>query len=224
VVQSKTPIVILGAGGYAAVVYEILRFHSEVTVIGCTDKALGISERSVGEDEGGLRILGDDDALPDLAQKHDGLHAVLALGPDLMDVRARLMRTLERESIPPISAIHPYAAVSRRAKLDPGTVVCAGAIVSAGSELGGHCVVHIGASIDHDVQLGVNVYVGQGARISSDVELSDNVVVEMGASINSRVVVGMGARITGGSFVNTDVPDHAVVVGTPGRVVRYIDT
>jgi serine acetyltransferase len=34
--------------------------------------------------------------------------------------------------------------------------------------------------------------------------------------------VGQGARITGGAFVNTDVPDHAVVVGVPGRIVRYL--
>jgi acetyltransferase-like isoleucine patch superfamily enzyme len=47
------------------------------------------------------------------------------------------------------------------------------------------------------------------------------VVIEMGASINSRVTIGAGARVIGGAFVNTDVPDHAVVVGVPARLVRY---
>lgn len=221
-VGSKTPVVILGAGGFAVVVHEILSARPDVLVLGCTDKALGLSERSLSEGVS-LRILGDDDILPDLAEQHPGLQAVLALGPDLMDVRARLIRMLDLEHIPPLTVVHPRAIVSSLAQLGEGTVVSAGAIINAGSRVGRHCVITIGASLDHDAQLGSNVFVGQGARISSYVELHDNVVIEMGASINSRVSVGQGARVTGGAFVNTDVPDHAVVVGVPARVVRYIE-
>ncbi len=222
-VVEKIPVVILGAGGYAGVVYEILTLLPEMLVIGCTDKALGLSERGLAEGIS-LRILGDDDVLPQLAEEHSGLKAVLGLGPDLMDVRARLIRTLDLQNIPPMTAIHPHAMVSELAKLGDGMVIGAGAIVGAGSEIGRHCVLAAGSSLAHNARLGTNVYVGQGARVSSYVELHDNVVVEMGASVNSRVVVGQGARITGGAFVNTDVPDHAVVVGVPGRIVRYLDT
>ncbi len=220
--QEKTPVVILGAGGYASVVYEILGHRPDVVVVGCTDKALGLSERGVGEGLS-LHILGDDDVLPDLAGQHPGLRAVLALGSDLMSVRARLMRTLDLEGIQPITAVHPGAIISPTVKLGAGTVVGAGVVISTGTEVGRHCVLNTGASVDHDARLGTNVFVGQGARIASYVELKDNVVIEMGASVNSRVVIGEGARITGGAFVNTDVPDHAVVVGVPGRVVRYLD-
>ena len=221
--EEKTPVVILGAGGYAVVINEILSLRPDVLVIGCTDKALGLSERSP-DARTPLRILGDDDVLPDLAEEYTGLHAVLGLGPDLMDVRARLIRTLDRARIPPLTAAHPRAVVSHMARLGAGTVVEAGAIISAGTRLGRHCVVALGASIAHDARLASNVYIGQGARVASYVEMGDNVVIEMGASINSRVVIGEGARITGGAFVNTDVPDYAVVVGVPGRVVRYLDS
>lgn len=215
------PVVILGAGGYAGVVYEILSQQPELRVIGCTDKALGISERTVGE---GVRlpILGDDDALPGLARQHPGLSAVLALGPDLMDVRAQLIQTLMRLGIEPRTAIHPQAIVSRTATLGAGTVVRAGAAISDAVQLGPHGMVGLASSIDHHTAIGANVYVGQGARVSTYVEVEDQVVIEMGASINSRVKIGRGARITGGAFVNTDIPELAVVVGVPGRVVRYL--
>lgn len=220
--DEKIPVVMLGAGGYAAVIHEILNTRPDVLLIGCTDKALGISERSV--DEGvTLRILGDDDILPQLADQHPGLHAVFALGPDLMDVRARLIRRLDLEKVPPLTAIHPSAIISSRARIDEGTVIRGGAVVSAASQIGRCSLVNLGASIDHDAHLGTNVYIGQGAQISSHVQIRDNVVIEMGASINSRVTIGTGARVTGGAFVNTDVPDHAVVVGVPARVVRYVN-
>jgi acetyltransferase EpsM len=218
----KTPVVILGAGGYAAVVHEILAARSDVTVIGCTDKALGVSERSL--DEGvTLRILGDDDVLPQLAEQHPGLNAVFALGPDQMEARARLINSLTRERIPALTAVHPRAVISPRARIGQGTVVREGAVISAGSAIGPCCLINLGASIDHDAHLGINVYVGQGAKISSHVQAGDNVVIEMGASINSRVVIGQGARIIGGAFVNTDVPDQAVMIGVPARLVRYQD-
>ena len=221
-VIEKTPVVILGAGGYAKVVFEILSTHSDLNVIGCTDKALGLSERSPGE-EAALPILGDDDVLPDLAAKYFGLRAVIALGPELVEARRRLIRILDLENISPITARHRTAVISTTAKLGAGTVARAGSIVSAGTTVGRHCILSLGASIDHDSRLGDNVFVGQGAKISSYAEIADHVVVEMGAKINSRVQVGEGARITGSAFVNTDVPDHAVVVGAPGRVVRYLD-
>jgi UDP-perosamine 4-acetyltransferase len=213
--------VILGAGGYAAVVHEILNTQPDVLLIGCTDKALGISERSVGEGVT-LRILGDDDILPRLADQYPGLHAVFALGPDLMDVRARLMRRLDREKIPSITAVHRSAVISPLVKIDEGTVARGGVVIGASSQIGRCCLINLGATIDHDAQLGVNVYVGQGAQISSYVQVDDNVVIEMGASINSRVTIGAGARVTGGAFVNTNVPENAVVVGVPARVVRYL--
>nr|MBN1228517.1 hypothetical protein [Anaerolineae bacterium] len=222
VVEGKTPVVILGAGGYAALVHEILAQRQNLLIIGCTDKALGLSERSVG-DGVSLRILGDDDILPELAARHPGLHAVLAIGPDLMDVRSRLIQTLKLAGIPPVAAVHQQAAVSQLARLAAGTIVGAGATISTGAALGEHCAVQINASIDHDARLGNNVFIGQGARISSYAELKDNVVIEIGASVNSRVLIGEHARVAGGAFVNTDVPDCAVVVGVPARVVRYIE-
>jgi sugar O-acyltransferase (sialic acid O-acetyltransferase NeuD family) len=218
--EQKTPVVILGAGAYAAVIHEILSARRDVAVIGCTDKALGQSDRAI--DEGvSLRILGDDDILPDLAAKHSGLRAVMALGPDLMDVRKKLIDVLRRVGIPSFSAHHASAVISSMAKIGEGTVVREGAIISAGSVIGPFSLINLDASIDHDAKLASNVYVGQGAKISSHVQVGENVVIEMGASINSRVTIGAGARVIGGAFVNTDVPDHAVVVGVPARLVRY---
>jgi len=223
VAELRTPVVILGAGGYASVIAEILSKRADVLLLGATDKALGLSERA-HDDQPRLRILGDDDQLPVLAEEHAGLHAILALGMDLMDVRARLIQSLQRQGIPSINAIHPNAIVSEDTQLGAGTVVRAAAVLSSESQIGRHCVLELACSLDHHVTLGTNVYIGQGAHVASYVEIRDNVVLEMGAQINRRVVVGQGARITGGSFVNTDVPDYAVVVGVPGRVVRYVET
>ena len=51
--------------------------------------------------------------------------------------------------------------------------------------------------------------------IGSDVWIGRNVTIIAG------VKIGNGAIIGAGSIVIRDVPDYAVVVGVPGRVIRY---
>jgi acetyltransferase EpsM len=221
--SDRIPVVILGAGGYAAIVHEILSNRKDVDILGCTDKVMGISERVFGEGVS-VKILGDDTILPELSEQHPGLHVVFALGPELIDVRAKLIHVLEREGIPALTAIHPSAVISAMSQIGTGTVVRGGAVIGARNTIGDFCVINLASSIDHDTALGTNVFVGQGAHISSYVHMHDNVMVEMGASVNSQVTVGTGAHITGGSFVNTDVPEHSVVSGVPARVVRTIES
>lgn len=51
--------------------------------------------------------------------------------------------------------------------------------------------------------------------IGNDVWLGKNVTIINGANIGNGVVAGAGA------VINRDIPDYAVVVGAPARIVRY---
>lgn len=51
--------------------------------------------------------------------------------------------------------------------------------------------------------------------IGNDVWIGDNVCVRHGVNIGHGAVIGLG------SIVTKDVPPYAIVVGNPGRVLRY---
>lgn len=51
--------------------------------------------------------------------------------------------------------------------------------------------------------------------IGNDVWLGKNVLITNGANIGNGVIAGAGAVIT------RDVPDYAVVVGVPARIIRF---
>lgn len=52
-------------------------------------------------------------------------------------------------------------------------------------------------------------------NIGNDVWLAKNVIITNGANIGNGVIAGAGAVIT------KDIPDYAVVVGVPARIIRY---
>nr|WP_300185816.1 CatB-related O-acetyltransferase [uncultured Agathobaculum sp.] len=53
------------------------------------------------------------------------------------------------------------------------------------------------------------------SRIGNDVWLGKNVIITNGANIGNGVIAGAGSIIT------KDIPDYAVVVGAPARIIRY---
>lgn len=52
-------------------------------------------------------------------------------------------------------------------------------------------------------------------KIGNDVWLGKNVIITNGSYIGNGVVAG------GGSTITKDVPDYAIVVGSPARIIRY---
>lgn len=101
--------------------------------------------------------------------------------------------------------IHPGAKIGRRFFIDHG----------------------MGVVIGETTIIGNDVLLYQGVTLggtSSKAEkrhptLKRGVVVGAGAKVLGNIVVGNYAKIGAGSVVVNEVPDHATVVGVPGRVV-----
>ncbi|AZZ36565.1 chloramphenicol acetyltransferase [Bdellovibrio sp. qaytius] len=51
--------------------------------------------------------------------------------------------------------------------------------------------------------------------------IGHDVWIGVDAIIRRGVKIGNGAVIGANSFVNTDVPDYAIVVGTPAKIIKY---
>jgi acetyltransferase-like isoleucine patch superfamily enzyme len=70
---------------------------------------------------------------------------------------------------------------------------------------------------DPDVPIGQQLGEHQPVRIGSGSWIGHAAVILPGTRIGRNVVVGAGTVVRG------DVPDHSVVVGVPGRVVRRLE-
>ncbi|WP_313803812.1 acetyltransferase [Flavobacterium sp.] len=121
------------------------------------------------------------------------------------------------------TVIHPSAIVSKSATLGVGTVVMPLAIVNAESVIGKHCIVNSGAVVEHDCILKDFAHLSPNASLAGGVFVDEGAHIGIGAVVLPKVKIGKWAVIGAGAVVLNDVPDYAVVVGNPGKIIKYQD-
>lgn len=118
-------------------------------------------------------------------------------------------------------AIHPSALVSRTARIGAGTLVFQGSKIQAAARLGRAVIVNTGASIDHECLIGDFVHVAPNVTLCGYVQIGEGANIGAGSVVIPSVKIGRWATVGAGAVVIKDVPDYAVVVGNPARIIRY---
>jgi len=120
-------VVILGAGGHAQVVADILLrmqgADEEVAPIGYLDDDPSLAERRLLD----LPVLGDVDQL--FAIPHDA--TVVAIGDNA--TRQRLFDILQSIGECFVIARHPSAIIAPDVQIGPGSMICAGVVFNPGA-------------------------------------------------------------------------------------------
>jgi serine O-acetyltransferase len=83
--------------------------------------------------------------------------------------------------------------------------------------------IHIDAKIGENCNLGQHVTIGVGGRgkNSGTPKLGERVYVGPGACIFGPITIGNDVAIGANAVVTKDLPDNAVAVGVPAKIVSY---
>jgi sugar O-acyltransferase (sialic acid O-acetyltransferase NeuD family) len=116
--------------------------------------------------------------------------------------------------------IHPHAFVSPRARLQPGTVICAGAIVQPYVSIGMGCIVNTSATVDHHCELAEGVHLSPGVHLSGNVRIGKWTWLGTGASVRDKLTIGDNITIGVGSVVVKDICEAGIYSGVPSRMIH----
>ena len=118
-------------------------------------------------------------------------------------------------------AIHPSSIITKRCSIGEGTVAMASVVVNSSSTIGRHVILNTSASIDHDCTVEDYAHISPNATLCGGVVVGEGAHIGAGATIIPQIKIGKWSVVGAGATIIRDVPEGAVVVGTPGRVISY---
>lgn len=129
-----------------------------------------------------------------------------------------------------------WTKVRERALIGEDTNIGQSCYIDFDVSIGARCKIQNGVSVYHGVQLGDDVFVGPNATFTNDLvprahkddwsvsktEIGNGASIGANATIICGTKIGTNAMIAAGAIVTKDVPDHALVMGTPAVIVDYV--
>lgn len=108
--------------------------------------------------------------------------------------------------------IHPAAMIGKKLFIDHGM----GVVIGETAVIGDNVLLY------QNVTLGGKG--GEGKHSKRHPTLANHVIVGAGAQVLGNIKIGTGAKIGANAVVTFDVPDHAVAVGNPARILDDSDS
>ena len=132
--------------------------------------------------------------------------------------------------------IWQYAVVLEQAVIGTNCNICAHTLIENDVLIGNNVTVKSGVYIWDGIIIEDDVFIGPCVAFANDKyprskqypDTFAKTIVKKGASIGANatilpsITLGENCMIGAGSVVTRDVPENAVVVGNPAKIIRYI--
>jgi sugar O-acyltransferase (sialic acid O-acetyltransferase NeuD family) len=200
-------VVILGAGGHAQVVADILWRMQDTGADVLPVAYLDDDPALLGQTFLNVPVLGPTVRLTQI----DYEAVIIAIGNGR--IRQKLFLTLAEQGTSFVIARHPTAVIAPDVQIGPGTMICANVVANTGSVIGQNVILNTACTVDHHNQIGDHAHIAPGVHLGGNVQIGEGVVVGIGASVLPQRRIGAWATVGGGAVVVKDVTEGETVVG-----------
>jgi sugar O-acyltransferase (sialic acid O-acetyltransferase NeuD family) len=205
------PLILVGGGGHCKSCIDIVRSGEEYEIIGILDTAERVDQAVAG-----LRIIGTDDLIPDLAGK--GVNFLITIGQiKSPGLRIKVFRKIKssRGKLPVI--VSPGSYLSKTASIGEGTIIMRNAVVNSEASVGEGCIINTGALIEHEAVIGNFCHISTNAVINGQVKVGNMVFAGSNSVIANNLVIPDNTVIAAGACVLKSPDKPGIFIGNPAR-------
>lgn len=205
-------VVLIGYSGHAYVVCDIFR-SQQFNLIGYCENEKKPS------DPFDLPYLGKESSIESLRVLRENNYFI-AIGDN--HIRQKIYQRLVTQQIQePANAIHASTIVSGSSVVENGVMIAANVSINALAKIGRGTICNTACIIEHECQIGDFVHIAPGAVLAGNVTVGNVSFVGANAVVKQGITIGKNVTIGAGSVILQDIPDYAVVVGNPGKIIKY---
>ncbi len=204
-------VIIIGSGGHAKVVIDILNINANYKIIGCISK--DPPEKHILN----IPILGNDDIIPELFQK--GITNVfIAIGENKL--RLKLAEYLTKMGFNIINVISNDSNISTTVSLGKGIVVMPGASINVDTVISDYSIINTNSSVDHDCFIGKAIHIAPGSNLAGNVSVGEGSFLGIGCVVTPGISINEWTTVGAGSVVIKNLESHSVYVGNPAKKIK----
>ena len=133
--------------------------------------------------------------------------------------------------------IWQFVVVLPKAQIGEDANICSHCLIENDVIIGNRVTVKSGVQLWDGLRIGNDVFIGPNVTFTNDkhprskvypthflkTAIQDQVSIGGGAVILPGLSIGFGSLVGAGAVVTKDVPNLAIVVGNPARIVGYIE-
>lgn len=206
--------IIVGAGQNGVQVFNILKHDPKIEVVGFLDD----TPAKWGGTFCGRPVLGPIDDAEALLRAGRAEGAIVAIGQNA--ARARITGQLQMLGAFIVKAVHPHVCIDDSAAIGVGSIVEMGVMIHPEVRIGQGVFVGGSSVVAHHCVVGNFVLIGGGVVFGGDVSVGERSTLGVGTVLQPHIKVGRNVTTGIASAVTKDLPDNAIAVGVPAKVIR----
>lgn len=213
-------VVIIGGGGISKVATAIIDVIPNLNLLGYLDdfKEKGVQVGKYIKHE----VIGNLEDVGDFLKKEDVYFFIAFAGfsnPE-ESYKKILEISIPKEKL--INIIHQQTYIPNKyCKVGDGILVAPFAQIGPESEIGDYTTLLGNSFIGHNTLVGNFVHIASNAVIGANNKIGQGTHIGTNSVTRENVIIGKNVIVGSGSVVLNDIPDNAIVVGNPARIVKY---
>ena len=213
--MKKKDVLIMGSGGHATVVIDILEEMGIYNIVGIVANGM-----KVGSLFQGYPIIGDEDILQIYFNKGITNMAMGIGGFKNNNLRKEFFFKFKEIGFKLVNAIHPSAIISKKVVLGEGVVVFQGVLINTSVNIGDNVIVATGASIDHETSVGSHTLVSAGVTVGANDSIGEGVLLALGSKVVSALKIENNILVGAGAVVVKDCLEQGMYLGVPAKLIK----
>lgn len=205
--------VIIGAGGHAKVVIDIIRCMEKKKTDSFPLIQLLDDNVEIGTEINGCRVVGQ---IRECNEFLKGNKFIIGIGDNYLR-----RQIAENYLLPYVKAIHPSTVLGSGVRIGDGSVIMAGTVINAESKIGRQCIINTGATVDHECEIGDFVHISPGGHLGGNVKIGAGSWIGMGVCVKNNIFICDKTIVGAGGIVINDVNKNGVYVGNPVKYLNY---
>ncbi len=202
-------IMIIGNGGHAKVIKDIISRNDSLTFKGYLDDNI----KEFYERDGLIY-----DCLDNISKYYTDYYFIIAIGNN--EIREVIYNRLNIPNERFQKLIDPSAIIGTNVKIGNGTVVMPNSVINADSVIGEHCIINTASIVEHDNYIENFVHISPNSTLTGGVKVGSGSQIGASATVIPQKSIGKNTIVGAGATVVSDIGDNEVVVGTPAKPIR----